>query len=81
MNVQNYSSLEIPDNIATAVKLSSAEQRQQVFDFRERMLAHRRILAPVTIPHKLNRKIVGNATHERTTAAGLFGFGNSVVAV
>ena len=63
------------------MKLLSAKQRQQVFDFRERMLANRRILAPLTISHKLNRKLLGNATHERTTAAGLFGFGKSVVAV
>lgn len=31
--VQNYTSLEIPENIATALNLLSAEQRQQVFDF------------------------------------------------
>jgi Protein of unknown function (DUF2281) len=31
--VQNYTSLEIPENIATALTLLSPEQRQQVFDF------------------------------------------------
>jgi Protein of unknown function (DUF2281) len=31
--VENYTSLEIPENIATDLTLLSAEQRQQVFDF------------------------------------------------
>lgn len=31
--VQNYTSVEVPENIATALTLLSAEQRQQLFDF------------------------------------------------
>ena len=31
--MQNYTLLEVPESIATALKLLSPEQRQQVFDF------------------------------------------------
>ena len=31
--MQNYTLLEVPEGIATAIKLLSTEQRQQVFDF------------------------------------------------
>ena len=31
--MQNYTLLEVPESIATAIKLLSIEQRQQVFDF------------------------------------------------
>ena len=33
MNIQNYTSLDISESIANAVKLLSSEQRQQVFNF------------------------------------------------